>query len=122
MEFEPPAEDGTELADRQHQSLAAELAGARVFFGLHNLLEPIQELQFWDDRQLRGETQDAASLLELDATGAMMQPEMTNANKASRQDVGEETADKHHGGERHLFEFAFIAVVVILKGDLIAFH
>ena len=46
MEFETPAEDRTELADRQHESNTAELAKARILLGLHNLFEPIEELQF----------------------------------------------------------------------------
>ena len=53
MDFETPAEDGTELADGQHQSLATKLAGARVVLGSRDFLEPIQELQFGDDGQLK---------------------------------------------------------------------
>ena len=99
MEFETPAEDRTELADRQHQTLAAELAGARVFFGLHNLFEPIEELQFEDDRQLKRQTQDTASVLEFCAAGGVMQAKMANADKAIGKNMREKTADKLRGGE-----------------------
>ncbi len=72
MNFETPAEDGTELAEGQHQTLATELAGARVLFGLGDFLEPIQELQFGEERQLKGEPEETASMLEFGATGGMM--------------------------------------------------
>ena len=120
MEFETPAEDRTELADGLHQALAAELAQARVIIGLRNLFEPNEKLQIWDDRQLKGETQESPRLSEFGAAGTMMQTEMTNADKASRQDVREETADKLHRRERHSFGFAFIAIVKIFERYLMS--
>src|SRR5512147_2917812 len=42
---------------------------------------------------------------------------MTNADKTFGQDMGEKTTDKLHGREGHLFLFALVAVIEILKGD-----
>ena len=72
MNFETPTEERTELTDWQHQPLSAELAQAWVILGLGNLLEPIEKFQLQDDGQLKRKTQNAASLLELRAAGAVM--------------------------------------------------
>ena len=53
MNFEAPTEDRTELAEGQHQAGATEFAKTRVLLGLSDFLEPIQELQFGDDGELK---------------------------------------------------------------------
>lgn len=119
MQFETPAEDGSELADRQHQSFATELAGARVVVGLGDFLEPIEELEFGDDGQLKRETEEVASVLKLGTAGTIVQTEMAKADKAIGEDMREKAADKLVGGEGHFFLFALVAVVEILEGDRI---
>ena len=108
-----------ELADRQHETLAAKLAKAGIFFGLGNLLEPIEELQLQDEGQFKGQTQNAASLLEFGAAGTIVQTKMADTDKAIGQDMGEKTADKLRGGEGHQFLYAIVAVVEILESDRI---
>jgi len=117
MNFETPAEDGSELADRQHQSFATELAGARVVVGLGDFLEPIEELEFGDEGQLKRETEEAASVLEFGAAGTIVQTEMANADKAFGEDMREKTMDKLCSRQGHLFLFTLVAVVEILEGD-----
>ena len=117
MKFETPTEDGTELAEGQHQSLATELAGARVVVGSRDFLEPIEELQFGDAGELERETEKMASVLEFGTRGRVMQAEMTNADKTFGQDMGEKTTDKLHGREGHLLLFPLVAIVEILEGD-----
>lgn len=69
MDFETPAEDRTEFTAGQHQSLATKLASARVLLGSRDLLEPVEELQFGNDGELKGETEEMASMLEFGAAG-----------------------------------------------------
>ena len=107
----------TELADGQHESLATELAGARVFSGSGDLLEPIEELEFQNNWQLKGETKCATSVLEFGATGGMMETEVADADKAGGQDMGEEATDKLMGVEGHELLFALVAVVAVFEGD-----
>jgi hypothetical protein len=117
MDFETPAEDGTELVERQHEPFAAELAEVRVVVGSRDFLEPIQELQCGDDGELKRETEETACVLEFGTAGTIMQTEMANADKALGQDMREKAADKLAGGQGHLFLFALVAIVEILKGD-----
>ena len=117
MDFETPAKDGTKLADGQHQPLAAEFAQARVCFGLSNLFEPVEEFQLQDDRQLKRKPQDMASVLEFCAAGGVMQTKMTNAHKASGQDMRKKAADKLQRGEGHDLLFASVTVIEILESD-----
>ena len=117
MNFETPTKDGAKLADGEHQALPAELAEARVFIGASNLFEPIEELQFEDGGQLKRETQDTASVLELGAAGGVMQAKVTNADKAIGEDMREETADKLEDMQGHQLFFAIVAVIEILEGD-----
>lgn len=119
MHFETPTEDGPELAEGQHQSFATELAGARVVVGLGDFLEPVQELEFGDDGQLKRETEKTASVLEFGAAGTIVQTKMANADKALGEDMREKAADKLHGRQGHLFLFTLVAVVEILEGDRI---
>lgn len=119
MNFERPAKDRTELADGQHQALAAELAEARVLIGLGNFFEPIEELQLEDGRQFKRQTQNAASLLKFGAAGGVMQAKMTDADKAIGQDMREKAADKLEDMQGHEFFFAIIAVIEIFESDRI---
>jgi hypothetical protein len=48
-EFQPPTLQRRQLADRQHQAFATELANARIFIGASDLLEPIEKLQFEEE-------------------------------------------------------------------------
>ncbi len=98
MNFKTPTVNGTELAEGQHQSLTAELAEVRVLLGLSDSFEPVQELQFGDNGQLKRQTEDVASVLEFRAAGTIVQTEMPNADKALGQDMREEAADKLVGG------------------------
>src|SRR6266511_2958120 len=117
MNFETPTEDGPKFADRQHQPLAAEFAQARVCFGLSNLFEPVEEFQLQDDRQLKRQTQDAASVLEFGAARTIVQTEMTNTDKTSGQDMRKKAADKLQCGEGHDLLFAIVTVIEILESD-----
>jgi hypothetical protein len=119
MDFKPPTENGTKLADCHHQSLTAELAQPRVIIRLGNLLVPIEKLQLHNGRQFKRKTQNAASLLEFGAAGTVMQTKMTDAHKAIRQNMGEKAADEFHGGEGHQLLFALVTVIEILERDCI---
>ena len=110
---------GRELADSQHHTLAAKLAEARVIIGASNLFEPIEELQLQDDGELKGETQDAAGMLQFDAAGSIVQTKMTDADKPIGQNMREETADEFQCRESHGFFFAVVAIIEILEGDCI---
>jgi len=121
-EFQAPTVDGSELTDRQHESLAAELADTRICFRLSNRFEPIQKFQLGDDGQWKGQSQEAASLLEFGAARTMMQPKMTNADKAIWQDMREEATDELAGGQGHDFLCAFVAIVEVFEGDGIFAH
>src|SRR5512145_1958508 len=117
MDFETPAEDRTEFTEGQHQSLTTEFAKTRILLGLGDLLEPVEELEFGDEGQLKGETEEPASMLEFGATGGMMQTKVTNADKTFRQDMREKTMDKLCSRQGHFFLFALVAIVKILEGD-----
>ena len=71
-ELQPPTLQGRDLADGEHQALATELAKAGILFGASDLLEPIQELQLEDDRQLKRKTKYTARVLELGTAGGVM--------------------------------------------------
>ena len=101
MDFETPAKNGTELTDGQHQALAAELAKARVIVGPRNPFEPIEKLQLQDRGQFKGQTQNAAGVLQFETTASIMQAKMTHAHKTIGEDVGKETADKLQRGQGH---------------------
>ncbi len=108
-----------ELADGQHQADAAELAEARVLVGANNLFEPIEERQLQDNRQIKRQTQNAASVLKFGAAGTMMQTKMTNADKTIRQNMRKKAANELHRRESHQFCFAIVAVIEILESDRI---
>lgn len=119
MSFETPAKDGTKLADGQHQAFAAKFAKARIIIRLGNLLEPIEELQLQDSGQLKRQTQNTAGVLKFDAAASVVQTKMTDAHKAIRQNVREETADKLECGQGHQLLFAVVAIIKILESDRI---
>ena len=87
MHFETPAEDGSELAEGQHEPIAAELAEARVLIGLGDFLEPIEELQFGEEGQLKREPEEMACVLEFGTAGTIVQTKMANADKALGEDM-----------------------------------
>ncbi len=117
MDFETPAKDGTELADWKHEAQTTEFAKTRVLLGQGDFLEPIEELQFGEEGQLKRETEKLASVLEFGTAGGMMQTKMTNADKTLGQDMREKTMDKLCSRQGHLFLFALVAIVEILESD-----
>lgn len=117
MSKQTPTKDGRELANRQHQPIATELAKTRVFIGARNLFEPIKELQLEDGRQLKWLAQNTAGMLKLETQASIMQTKMTNTDKAIWEDMGKETANKLEDGQFHNLLFAIIAVIEILEGD-----
>ncbi len=117
MKKQTPAKDRTELADRQHQTLPAELAGTRVIIGARNLFEPIEELQLQNSGQVKRQTQDTASMLKFETTASIMQAKMANADKTIGEDMGKKTTDELEDMQGHLLLFAVVAVIEILEGD-----
>jgi len=130
----PPAGYWSELAGFEQDAFLADRAKTGIGFdrlnpagfGLQNLFQPFQQFQFQDDRQLHGQPEQTAGLLELSATTAVMEAEMADAHKTAGQDMGQEAADKLHGREGHLFELVLalclVTVVIILEGNLPVFY
>ena len=117
MEKQTPAKDRTKFADRQHQTLPAELAGTRVGIRARNLFEPIEELQLEDGGQVKRQTQNTAGVLKFETTASVMQAKMANTDKAIGKDMGKETADELEDMQGHLFLFAIITVIEIFEGN-----
>ena len=83
-------------------------------------LEPIEELQFQNERELKGETEQATSVLEFGAAGRMMQAEVADADKTIGQDMREEATDEFGGRQGHELLLTLIAIIVILESDRIS--
>lgn len=105
------------LPEGQHHPLAAELADTRVILGAGNLFKPIEELELQDGGQLKRQTQNAAGMLQFDTAGSVVQTEMTDTDKAIRQDMGKEAADEFKDMQGHQFLFAVVAIIEILESD-----
>jgi hypothetical protein len=118
-----PSRHRAKLAGCNQNAFVADRAKAWIGINLQNLLQPLKQSQFLDGWQLCGQSQKLTGLLELLATTAVVQAEMSDTNKVAGQNMHQKTANEFHCRDGHPLQFAFqpihlIQIVIILEGDL----